>query len=142
MVFRNCRCCRPAQRSSRCHGSPLPLQRQRPRGARPSRKGYSGMAKFFIDRPIFAWVIALFIMVLGGVALTQLPISQYPPVPPPTIAVSAIYPGASALTLEESVLCVMEPEVNTAPGWIYRECVAEGDGSGSITLSFDTGTNP
>ena len=57
------------------------------------------MAKFFIDRPIFAWVIALFIMVAGAVSITQLPIAQYPPVAPPTIVVSAIYPGASAQTL-------------------------------------------
>ncbi|ABM58003.1 efflux RND transporter permease subunit [Verminephrobacter eiseniae] len=100
------------------------------------------MAKFFIDRPIFAWVIALFIMVLGGVALTQLPISQYPPVAPPTIVVSAIYPGASAPTLEDSVLSVIEREMNGAPGLIYMESVAQADGSGSITLSFETGTNP
>ena len=54
------------------------------------------MAKFFIDRPIFAWVIALFIMVMGGVAITQLPIAQYPPVAPPSIVINASYPGASA----------------------------------------------
>ena len=62
------------------------------------------MAKFFIDRPIFAWVIALFIMVMGGVAITQLPIAQYPPVAPPSIVINAAYPGASAQTLEDSVL--------------------------------------
>ena len=59
------------------------------------------MAKFFIERPIFAWVIALFVIVLGSVAITQLPIAQYPPVAPPSIVVSATYPGASAQTLEE-----------------------------------------
>ena len=57
------------------------------------------MAKFFIDRPIFAWVIAIFIIVLGGVAVSQLPIAQYPPVAPPSIVISATYPGASARTL-------------------------------------------
>lgn len=62
------------------------------------------MAKFFIERPIFAWVIALFIMVMGAVSITQLPISQYPPVAPPSIVVAAAYPGASAKTLEDSVL--------------------------------------
>lgn len=62
------------------------------------------MAKFFIDRPIFAWVIALFVMVLGAVSITQLPIAQYPSVAPPTIVISAAYPGASAQTLEDSVL--------------------------------------
>jgi multidrug efflux pump len=99
------------------------------------------MAKFFIDRPIFAWVIALFIMVMGGVAITQLPIAQYPPVAPPAIVINAAYPGASAATLEDSVLSVIEREMNGAPGLIYMESVAQADGSGSITLSFETGTN-
>ena len=69
------------------------------------------MAKFFIDRPIFAWVIALFIMVMGGVAITQLPIAQYPPVAPPSIVINAAYPGASAQTLEDSVLSVIERDM-------------------------------
>jgi multidrug efflux pump len=99
------------------------------------------MAKFFIDRPIFAWVIALFIMVIGGVSITQLPIAQYPPVAPPAIVINAAYPGASAATLEDSVLSVIEREMNGAPGLIYMESVAQADGSGSITLSFETGTN-
>ena len=99
------------------------------------------MAKFFIDRPIFAWVIALFIMVMGGVAITQLPIAQYPPVAPPSIVINAAYPGASAKTLEDSVLSVIEREMNGSPGLIYMESVAQADGSGSITLSFQPGTN-
>ena len=99
------------------------------------------MAQFFIDRPIFAWVIALFILVLGGTAITQLPVSQYPPVAPPSIVVSAGYPGASAQTLEDSVLSVIEREMNGSPGLIYMESVAQADGSGSITLSFEPGTN-
>ena len=100
------------------------------------------MAKFFIDRPIFAWVIALFIMVMGVVAITQLPIAQYPPVAPPSIVVSAVYPGASAQTLEDAVLSVIEREMNGAPGLIYMESVAQADGSGNITLSFQPGTSP
>ena len=99
------------------------------------------MAKFFIDRPIFAWVIALFIIVLGSVAITQLPIAQYPPVAPPSIVISANYPGASAKTLEESVLSIVEQEMNGSPGLIYMESVAQASGSGSITLSFEPGTN-
>ncbi|WP_210546898.1 efflux RND transporter permease subunit [Rhodoferax sp. PAMC 29310] len=99
------------------------------------------MAKFFIDRPIFAWVIALFVMVLGGVSITQLPISQYPPVAPPAIVVSAAYPGASAQTLEDSVLSVIEREMNGSPGLIYMESVAQANGSGTITLSFEPGTD-
>jgi multidrug efflux pump len=100
------------------------------------------MAKFFIDRPIFAWVIALFILVMGGVAITQLPIAQYPPVAPPAIVVNTAYPGASAQTLEDSVLSVIEREMNGSPGLIYMESVAQADGTGSITLSFEPGTNP
>ena len=100
------------------------------------------MAKFFIDRPIFAWVIALFIVVMGSVAITQLPISQYPPVAPPAIVVTASYPGASARTLEDSVLSVIEREMNGSPGLIYMESVAQANGSGNITLSFQPGTNP
>jgi multidrug efflux pump len=100
------------------------------------------MAKFFIERPIFAWVIALFIMVAGVVSITQLPISQYPPVAPPSIVISATYPGASAKTLEDSVLSVIEQEMNGSPGLIYMEAVAQANGTGSITLSFQPGTNP
>ncbi len=99
------------------------------------------MARFFIDRPIFAWVIALFIMVLGAVSITQLPIAQYPPVAPPSIVVNATYPGASAKTLEDSVLSVIEQEMNGSPGLIYMESVAQANGTGSITLSFEPGTN-
>ncbi len=100
------------------------------------------MARFFIDRPIFAWVIALFIIVLGGVAITQLPVAQYPPVAPPSIVVSAFYPGASAKTLEESVISVIEQEMNGSPGLIYMESVSQANGGGQITLSFQPGTNP
>ncbi|MBL8307270.1 MAG: efflux RND transporter permease subunit [Rubrivivax sp.] len=99
------------------------------------------MARFFIERPIFAWVIALFILVMGGVAITQLPVAQYPPVAPPSIVVSAAYPGASAQTLEDSVLSVIEREMNGAPGLLYMESVSQADGSGNLTLSFQPGTN-
>lgn len=100
------------------------------------------MAKFFIDRPIFAWVIALFIVVMGSVAVTQLPIAQYPTVAPPSIVVTASYPGASAKVLEDSVLSVIEREMNGSPGLIYMESVAQANGSGNLTLTFETGTNP
>ncbi len=99
------------------------------------------MAKFFIDRPIFAWVIALFIIVMGAVSITQLPISQYPPVAPPAIIINTTYPGASAQTLEDSVLSVIEREMNGSPGLIYVESVAQADGTGTITVTFEPGTN-
>ena len=100
------------------------------------------MAKFFIDRPVFAWVIALFILVLGSVAVVKLPVAQYPSVAPPSIVVSAVYPGASAQTLEDSVLSIIEQEMNGSPGLIYMESVAQANGSGSINLSFESGTHP
>jgi multidrug efflux pump len=100
------------------------------------------MARFFIDRPIFAWVIALFIMVMGAVAIKQLPIAQYPTVAPPSIVVSVAYPGASAQTLEDSVISVIEREMNGSPGLVYMESTSQANGTGTITISFETGTNP
>ncbi|RZL00199.1 MAG: efflux RND transporter permease subunit [Rubrivivax sp.] len=99
------------------------------------------MPRFFIDRPIFAWVIALFILVFGGVAITQLPIAQYPTVAPPSIVISATYPGASAKTLDDSVVSVIEQELNGAPGLAYMESVSQANGTGSITVTFEPGTN-
>ena len=100
------------------------------------------MAKFFIERPIFAWVIALFICILGAVSITQLPIAQYPPVAPPSIVISAAYPGASAQTLEDSVLAVIEREMNGATGLLYVESVAQSNGTGSVTITFEQGIDP
>ena len=99
------------------------------------------MAKFFIDRPIFAWVIALFVIVGGAVSITQLPVAQYPPVAPPGIIVTVVYPGASAKTLEDNVLTVIEQEMNGSPGLIYMESVAQANGSGSLTLTYSANTN-
>src|SRR5881394_2173387 len=99
------------------------------------------MAQFFIDRPIFAWVIALFILVMGGVSIKQLPIAQYPSVAPPSIVVTAVYPGASAQTLEDSVISVIEQEMNGSPGLIYLESTSQANGVGQITLTFESGTS-
>ena len=100
------------------------------------------MSRFFIDRPIFAWVIALFILVLGAVAVKQLPVAQYPSVAPPSIVVTATYPGSSAQTFEDSVVSIIEQELNGTPGLIYMESVSQANGSGSITISFEPGTDP
>ncbi|HEY1104111.1 MAG TPA: efflux RND transporter permease subunit [Burkholderiaceae bacterium] len=99
------------------------------------------MANFFIDRPIFAWVIALFLVVLGSVGIKQLPVAQYPTVAPPSIVVSATYPGASAQTLEDSVISVIEQEMNGSPGLIYTESVSQANGTGQITLTFEPETD-
>ena len=100
------------------------------------------MSKFFIERPIFAIVIALFVIVFGAVAITQLPIAQYPPVAPPTIVLTATYPGASAKTMDEAVISVVEQELNGSPGMIYMESVSQSNGTGTITISYEPGTNP
>ena len=100
------------------------------------------MAQFFIDRPIFAWVIALFVLVGGVVSITQLPVAQYPTVAPPSVVITAVYPGASAKVLEDSVLTVIEQEMNGSPGLIYMESVSQANGSGTLTLTFQPGTNP
>jgi multidrug efflux pump len=98
-------------------------------------------SRFFIDRPIFAWVIALFILVLGAAAITRLPVAQYPTVAPPSIVITTAYPGASAKVLEDSVLSVIEQELNGAPGLIYMESAADASGAGSITATFEPGTD-
>jgi len=100
------------------------------------------MAQFFIDRPIFAWVIASFILVFGGVAIKLLPVAQFPTVAPPSIILTAVYPGASAQTLEDSVISVIEQEMNGSPGLIYFESVSQANGVGTINLTFSTNTSP
>jgi multidrug efflux pump len=100
------------------------------------------MAQFFIEAPHLCVGDRAVHHGDGRVAITQLPISQYPPVAPPSIVVNGAYPGASAQTLEDSVLSVIEREMNGSPGLIYMESVAQANGTGSITLSFEPGTNP
>jgi multidrug efflux pump len=97
-------------------------------------------AKFFIDRPIFAWVIALIILLGGALALKNLPVAQYPAVAPPALSVSISYPGASAQVVEETAVALLEQEMNGIEHLLYMESAAE-LGSGSITLTFKPGTN-
>ena len=100
------------------------------------------MAKFFIDRPIFAWVVALFILLAGALSVTFLPVAQYPTIAPPSIVVTAVYPGASAKTLDESVTSLIEQEMNGADGLQYIESQSEASGQATITVTFQPGTNP
>jgi len=100
------------------------------------------MAKFFIDRPVFAWVIALFILLAGILSIPKLPISQYPVIAPPTIIVNAIYPGASAQTVDESVTSLIEQEMNGAENMLYIESQSQADGGSQVSVTFKTGTNP
>ncbi|CAH0445946.1 Multidrug export protein AcrF [Ralstonia syzygii subsp. syzygii] len=101
------------------------------------------MAKFFIDRPVFAWVLALFIIVAGAISVTQLPIAQYPTIAPPSIIITATYPGASAKTLDDAVTSIIEQEMNGADGLLYIESVSQaGNGQATITVTFKPGTDP
>src|SRR5690606_30892576 len=99
------------------------------------------MGKFFIDRPVFAWVIALFILLAGALSITALPIAQYPAIAPPSVVVTAIYPGATAETLDNSVTSLIEQEINGAPGLIYMESQSQSNGQAQITVTFAPGTN-
>ncbi|SNS42421.1 multidrug efflux pump [Noviherbaspirillum humi] len=100
------------------------------------------MAKFFIDRPVFAWVVALFILLAGGIAITRLPVAQYPTIAPPSVVVTATYPGASAQVLDESVTSLIEQEMNGADGLQYMESQSQANGQAQITVTFLPGTNP
>lgn len=100
------------------------------------------MSRFFIDRPIFAWVIALIIMMAGILSMFQLPISQYPSIAPPTIAISANYPGASAKTVEDTVTQIIEQRMKGLDGLMYMSSSSSGNGSATINLAFEAGTNP
>ncbi|MDY0007019.1 MAG: efflux RND transporter permease subunit, partial [Spongiibacteraceae bacterium] len=99
------------------------------------------MPNFFIDRPIFAWVIALFMLVIGAACITQLPVTQYPNVAPPQVTVSFNYPGASAQVLDESVISIIENELNGLEGMIYMESESQASGEASIIVTFAAGTD-
>ncbi|MQP75877.1 multidrug efflux RND transporter permease subunit SmeE [Stenotrophomonas sp. MYb238] len=100
------------------------------------------MARFFIDRPIFAWVIAIIIMLAGALAMLKLPISMYPDVAPPAVSISASYPGASAKVVEDSVTQIIEQNMKGLDGLIYFSSNSSSNGQASITLTFESGTNP
>lgn len=100
------------------------------------------MAKFFIDRPIFAWVVSLLIMLVGGIAITQLPVAQYPSVAPPSIAVNATYSGASAETLQSTVTSIIEQQLNGIDNLLYMSSSSNSSGQATISLYFLPGTNP
>jgi len=100
------------------------------------------MPQFFIDRPIFAWVVALFISLAGILAIPNMPVAQYPDVAPPAITITATYPGASAPEVAESVTSIIENELNGAKGLIYYESVSDSYGQSQITATFAPGTNP
>ncbi|MCD9088231.1 multidrug efflux RND transporter permease subunit SmeE [Stenotrophomonas sp. SY1] len=99
------------------------------------------MARFFIDRPIFAWVIAIIIMLAGALAMLKLPISMYPEVAPPAVSITANYPGASAKVVEDSVTQIIEQNMKGLDGLMYFSSNSSSNGQASITLTFESGTN-
>ena len=99
------------------------------------------MAKFFIDRPIFAWVIAIILMLAGVAAIFTLPISQYPTIAPPSIQITANYPGASAKTVEDTVTQVIEQQMSGLDNFLYMSSTSDDSGNATITLTFAPGTN-
>ncbi|AUM01214.1 hydrophobe/amphiphile efflux-1 family RND transporter [Rhodocyclaceae bacterium] len=100
------------------------------------------MARFFIDRPIFAWVIAIVIMLAGGLSILGLPVAQYPSIAPPAIAINASYPGASAKAVEDSVTQVIEQKMTGLDGLLYMNSTSDSYGRATITLTFSADTDP
>jgi len=100
------------------------------------------LSRFFLDRPVFAWVIAIIIMAAGGLAIYNLPISQYPPIAPPSIAITAFYPGASAETVENSVTQIIEQKMTGFDRMLYLSATSDSSGSSRIELTFAPGTDP
>jgi hydrophobe/amphiphile efflux-1 (HAE1) family protein len=100
------------------------------------------LSNFFLDRPVFAWVIAIIMMLAGGLAIYNLPISQYPPIAPPSIAIDAYYPGASAQTVEDSVIQIIEQKMIGFDKLLYMSATSDASGVGRIELTFAPGTDP
>mgnify|MGYP000946422950 CR=1 FL=1 len=100
------------------------------------------MSKFFIDRPIFAWVLAIIVMLAGALAIVSLPVAQYPAIAPPAIAINATYPGASAKTLEDTVTQVIEQKLSGLDGLRFVASSSDGTGNAQVTVTFEPGTNP
>ncbi|MBI5571851.1 MAG: efflux RND transporter permease subunit [Desulfomonile tiedjei] len=100
------------------------------------------LSNFFLDRPVFAWVIAIIMMLAGGLAIHNLPISQYPPIAPPSIAIDAFYPGASAQTVEDSVIQIIEQKMTGFDKLLYMSATSDASGGGRIELTFAPGTDP
>ncbi|STD23429.1 multidrug efflux system protein AcrF [Enterobacter asburiae] len=127
------------------------LQKVRPGGNRRRHAGYhhnasrlrdDDMANFFIQRPVFAWVLAIILMIAGGLAILKLPVAQYPTIAPPAVAISATYPGADAQTVQDTVTQVIEQNMNGIDKLMYMSSTSDSAGNVTITLTFESGTDP
>jgi HAE1 family hydrophobic/amphiphilic exporter-1 len=100
------------------------------------------MSKFFLDRPVFAWVIAIVLMLGGAMAIYLLPVSQYPPIAPPSISISAFYPGASAKTVEDTIVQIVEQKMTGLDKMLYMQATSDSSGAAQLVLTFAPGTDP
>ena len=100
------------------------------------------LSRFFLDRPVFAWVIAIVLMAGGGLAIYNLPVSQYPPIAPPSIAIEAYYPGASGETVENTVTQIIEQKMTGLADMIYLNGTSSSSGASRVELTFAPGTDP
>ncbi|MFM2287986.1 MAG: hypothetical protein RL684_1129, partial [Pseudomonadota bacterium] len=100
------------------------------------------LSRFFIDRPVFAWVVALLVMLAGAVSITRLPVSQYPEIAPPSVVIFASYPGADARTVEQSVTQIIEQNMTSLDHLIYMQSDSNNAGTVSVSLTFSSGTDP
>ena len=100
------------------------------------------ISRFFIDRPVFAWVIAIVIMLAGGLAILGLPVEQYPRIAPPAVSINAVYPGASAKTLEDAVTQVIEQKMTGIDNLRYMSSTSDSSGQATITLTFEPEADP
>src|SRR5690606_564034 len=104
--------------------------------------GEQVMARFFIDRPVFAWVIAIVVMLAGALAITRLPVSMYPTIAPPVVQINATYPGASAKVVEDSVTQIIEQNMTGLDGLMYMSATSDASGRAMVQLTFDNAVDP
>src|SRR4051794_33781787 len=113
-----------------------------PRGPGNPERRPAMLARFFIDRPVLAWVISLVIVLLGGLAAALLPIAEYPEITPPTVQVTARYPGANARVVADTMAAPIEQQVNGVEGMLYMSSQSSNDGSYTLDVTFALGTDP